>query len=119
MYALDARSKEPGRMRCGLLCWTRCPGVWDRLAGSSRCLTYAREDSEVQPSPYATATGGSQVAAPSQQAQLSPAIRMFRHDQPFSYGVTLDNPPSDPSTGQPAVNLQPRLIRRKEIAMGR
>ncbi len=56
-----------------------------------------------------------QDAAPSQQAQLSPAIRMFRHDQPFSYGVTLDNPPSDPSTGQPAVNLQPRLIRGDQI----
>ena len=50
-----------------------------------------------------------------QQAQLSPAIRIFRHDQPFSYGVTLDNPQLDPSTGQPAVNLQPRLTRGDQI----
>lgn len=47
--------------------------------------------------------------------ELSPAIREFTRGEPFSYGLTVYNPPRDPKTGQPSLQLQPRLIAQGKI----
>jgi VWFA-related protein len=46
---------------------------------------------------------------------LSPAVRIFERGEMFSYGVVVYNARKDVKTGEPGVQLQPRLIRGDEV----
>ena len=57
-----------------------------------------------------------QALQPTRAQELSPAVRVFRRDAPFSYAVTVYNARLHPATGQPDVELQARLIRDGKVA---
>lgn len=55
------------------------------------------------------------VDAEGPEADMTPAIRVFRYRQPFSYGVIVYNARLDEQTRQPRIQLQARLIRDDEV----
>lgn len=49
------------------------------------------------------------------ESDPSPAIRVFRRDRPFSYGVLVYNARVDPESGQADVHLQGRLLQGDRV----
>lgn len=52
-----------------------------------------------------------QTPVDSPETDRSPAIRLFHHGSPFSYGVTVYNAPFDETGQKPLVSLRARLFR--------
>lgn len=115
VYSLEHEVKKAGPYQLRM-------AVLDELSGRTGSANRYVEVPDL--SRGATALSGVSMAngdirAPSAAAadeDMSPAIRSFERGRMFSYGVTVYNARLDPKSGQPAMEIQPRLIRGEAVA---
>jgi hypothetical protein len=115
VYSMEHEVKKPGPYQLRM-------AVLDELSGRTGSASRYVEVPDL--SRGATAMSGVSMASGDVRAadtaaaeeDMSPAIRSFERGRTFSYGVTVYNARLDPKTGQPAIELQPRLIRGEAVA---
>ncbi|MBS1874606.1 MAG: VWA domain-containing protein [Acidobacteria bacterium] len=113
VYTLEQPIKRPGPYQVRV-------AVLDELSGRTGMASRFLEIPDFSKgglaiSPVMMGDGDWRSGAARPEADLSPAIRVFGFDRPFSWGVTVFNARFDPSTGQPSVQLQPRLMQGDKV----
>lgn len=111
VYTLQTEVKKPGgyQIRVAMM-----DSVSGKIGSASRFLDVpALSRSELSMSNITMREGDWRRGEPKED--LSAAVRVFERGHTFSYGVTLYNAPMDLATGQPKLDIVPRLIRCDQV----
>ncbi len=111
VYTLQTEVKKPGgyQIRVAMM-----DSVTGKIGSASRFLDVPDlSRSQLSISNITMREGDWRRGEPKED--LSPAVRMFERGHIFSYGVTVYNAPMDRQTGQPSLDIVPRLIRGEKV----